>query len=728
MERRGTDGRQGAGRFERGLTLAVVLLVAAAGLLALLGAPALTTSRPHLSTPVGAGPAAGTSIAGVPAAVHVGTPLAAGSHPASSNSSNCPSNASYASSIDGVGYCFTLTENPNGSYTYCVYGGIWNWQVPGNASVGSSAPSNLTCYVLENSFFGLSCAPFPGVNVGAFGLNFTFLSTPANGTGPAPLNFSWNASVSGGGLPPYRVVVFLEDENFSYLSTNLTGNVTLTGIGLYTVTAIAEDSSCTQSASVTFPLQVYGALGPSPVSIAATLSSATVPSNATFTVNTTNLPANWTISWATPGIFASPGAGLAAVENYTYFLPGNYSATACYVTPSGVTYACGVSPTVTVGGASPLQTSVSIAPGPYPTNVTYAASLVPGTWLPSGTELYLFADTDAGYGVWNVTNGTTVSLTVPESCGFPYTPYIPPAGNCSYPAIASLHGPYGGLDAGYLGETSIDASLVGNGSIASWFPTLSVTDGPTNGTLPLNVSLNLSAANGVAPYDWSYSAIGRTSGAANASFLPEITNEGFAWNGSTLSETLTLNHTGVYWVQVFLSDSEDHWTADSLPLIVLGNVSPLAPLQVRPGLQIPSLANGGSAEFEVAIQGGEPPYAIQWTFGDGTFASSEPGQTIAHTYAPGRYAPSVTVTDRAGSSVTRTLPEVVVAATPGERTTGLSSSPATFSLAWVPVLAAAAGAAGLLLLGVRAVRRESRRQGEILIDEATDLAGRAPPP
>ncbi len=652
----------------------------------------------------------------------------------------CPSNTTYLGGPAGAWgeYCFSQTVNPNGSTTYCL------WAVSSNSTSVPSSP--LSCVIFLNSEFGSPCAPIPpGVIVGAYGLNFTFVTTPASGSGPAPLNFTWNASAGGGGLPPYHFVVFIDDAAYSYLSTNASGSVTLTSDGLYEVDAIAFDSSCTQSAFLSLPLQVYGSLGPSPVQITPTVSSPTVPSNVTYAVNSSLLPAGWSVQWDTPGIFSSPtGSGStwdAQLDgNYTYFFPGTYSATACFVQPDGSVYACGTSPNVTVGGSSPVTTSVSIAPGPYPTNVTYAATLNPGVWLPSGITLDLYATNVSGVGSLNESSGSSVTLTVSEACGYPSTPWVPTAGVCPWPATFTLDGPLGGTDAGYLGGESIVANLTANGTPSTWLPSLSVSYGPMNGSLPLNFTLNFTISGGVAPYYYSYSVLGRTSGAANATFLPTSAGSASGWNGSTVSAVVPLNATGVYWVQVFAADSEDHWVGDSLPLIVLGNVSPLAPLKVQASQVNPvPVVGGGYALFSVSVSGGLGPYAVQWAFGDGSYASSIPGVPVSHTYAaPGTYDPTVTVTGAGGRSVTVDLAPVVVSPAPASGhapATPLTSGPAFrgdgLSFAWVPVLAAAAIAALLLLVGLLRVRSEARdrREGEALLEEAGRFGpgGAAPP-
>src|SRR4029077_8807858 len=108
----------------------------------------------------------------------------------------CPSNATWST----PGYanwtssaCFTTSRSANGSLIYC----IWTHNA-------TSPIWNATCIAIPNTLFGTPCSLLPpNATIGSYGLNLSVLSTPANGTGPGPLNFTWNASVSDGGLPPY---------------------------------------------------------------------------------------------------------------------------------------------------------------------------------------------------------------------------------------------------------------------------------------------------------------------------------------------------------------------------------------------------------------------------------------------------------------------------------------------------------------------------------------------
>lgn len=703
--RTATSGAGRSARCDR-RTLGAVLVVgllAAAGLVAVLGPLGPRTGRPA------AVPASGRTD---PAwAVHrSAAPRSAGAHPLANLG---PSGASYQ-------VCNTGYPGANGS-NYTSQGGwvhCFNYTLP-NGSLCLPAPANAT---LAN-----------------LGLNLTVASTPANGTGPAPLNFSWNITVNGGGLPPYLVDLVIYDGVSMYSSTNLTGSQDLSSPGLYSVDVMAEDSTCSQTAFVSFPLEVYGALGPNPVRIAANVSSATAPAAVRYTVNTTGFPSNVTVLWTSPGTFGQSSP--EGIANLTYFVPGTYRASAClgvlgaFGEPTGLLLACGSSPNVTVGGRSPVTTAFTVTPGPYPTNITFWANLTNATGLPKGTGLYLIAYSATGLGTWNETfQGASVNVTIPAGCGRPWTTYVPPDGNCSFLADFSLDGPLNGVDAGFLAFGSIVANLTANGSPSLWDPAISWSHGPLNGTLPFNLTVNLSVSGGAPPYQVSYSVYGRTNGSGNASFYPTVNGTQTGWNGSAISLTVVLNRTGVYYAAYFVADSDDSWVGFALPLVVLGNVSAAAmPLGVSTsvrggnggGENVSSLSAGTEAYFLATPTGGTGPYAIQWAFGDGSYGSAAPGIPVGHSYAlPGTYVPSVTITDATGRTIERTLPAISVTSGASGGTTsrsgslsagGGSAGPGSVAIEPSALVGAGLVAAGLVGTGLFAARRELRRQGEELV-------------
>jgi hypothetical protein len=624
-----------------------------------------------------------------------------------------------------------VSPTPGTTYEVCNFGSITSGTNP------PPQPGYCFNFTLANSTF---CADPPAnATLADLGLNLTVATSPASGVGPVPMNFTWNLTVNGGGLPPYLVQLVIYDAGMTYLTTNLTGSLNLTLPGIYYVDVMAEDSSCSQTAYSSFTVDAFDpALGANPVHISAVVSSPTVPSNVTYIVNMTGIPSNITVLWISPGFFSTEVPNVTGVAWQMYFLPGTYAAAACLEsegpngTPTGINLGCGISPNVTLGGISPVTTNVSVAAGAFPTNVTFTVNLVNSTGMPNDTELYLIVYNPEWphVGTWNLSNTSTVSLTMPEGCGRPWTTYVPPNGICPIVATYSLQDPSRSLDSGGLGYGSLVANLTANGTPSLWNPSVSYSYGPLNGSLPFNLTVNLTATNGQAPYTYSSVVYGRASGTANASRYPTINSTGYNWNGSLLSLGFTFNRTGIYYLSIFVYDSDDAWVGFSLPLIILGNVSALGPLVISAtGGGGPSggghLEASMSSAFVASTKGGIGPFSIQWSFGDGTYGSSIPGLPVYHAYAaPGTYVAKVTVRDGRGVVVITTLASITVVANPdqakitGPTLQGPSSSPA--GLQWGPVLWAGVIGVGLLAMGTLAAREEVRRQGEALVSGIED--------
>ena len=132
---------------------------------------------------------------------------------------------------------------------------------PGAAASSSYCPSTLTsCAPRAAATWNASwCAPVPNATiVGEFGLSLTLNTTPANGSGPAPLNFSWALKVYSGGLPPYRAWLEIMGSVWDFNSTSFNGTVTLARPGTYDLNLLVEDSSCTQVSGLSFPIMALG--------------------------------------------------------------------------------------------------------------------------------------------------------------------------------------------------------------------------------------------------------------------------------------------------------------------------------------------------------------------------------------------------------------------------------------------------------------------------------------
>ncbi len=514
-----------------------------------------------------------------------------------------------------------------------------------------------------------NCTPAGNVSFPAVGVNFTLTSTPANGSGPAPLNFTWNISIGGGGLPPFHAWLTFATGSAFLTSFNSTGNITLLQAGIWSVQVLVEDATCSQEGATDFQLMAWNStLGPHPVVVNATPSSGVAPANVTYTFVSPAIPSGWSLFWVGLGFYP-----YTAVENHSYYVPGLYNATACLVEPDGTDYACGSSPSVNISGPSPIQTGVTVSVGSYPVNVTFWANITNASAFPNGTSMYLYAWNGTS-GLDLSTNNTTARLTESVGCGYPWTKWAVPTGTCLETGSVVLTGPPGSPDDGDLLIVPLSVSLNASGSPVNWWPAVSYTFGPSNGTAPLNLSVNVSATNGLAPYFLQWAVAGDSGNGTNSTFYNTSGGTLPGWNGTITTLTIPLVLQGYYWIVVSVVAANFGYVNFALPLIVVGNatVPVFAPLTLP---AVESGTNGSVAEnatvgqafqFVATPAGGEAPYTLQWSFGDGQFASSVPGAGVTHTYgAAGQFIPSVTVTDSVGRHVTTVLPTVTVTAPSG---------------------------------------------------------------
>lgn len=555
--------------------------------------------------------------------------------------------------------------------------------------------------------------------VGAYSLNLTFNSTPSNGSDPAPLTFTWNLTVYEGGLPPYSSVTTLMGPNWTYSSDDFTGNVTILQPGTYQVNVFVSDATCTQFGELNFPIMAWGSIGPHPLTVNASSTATSVGVPVHFTATTARLPANWSILWTTPFLYSND-----SWVNHTYYLPGLYTATACYVEPDATIYACATSPVVNVTGPNPIVTGSVGANGTGAVNVTFWANVTNSSLLPANSTLYLYA-WNGSDGVWAYSSTGNISLNETVGCGYPWTSVVPVAGVCEWTAVVSVLGPLGGIDGGHLLTQSITANVGYTGSLANWYPSLSLSYGPLNGTVPVNVSLNFSVTSGIAPYEYFWDAFGRSSVNTSGAVYPILSGNSTGWNGSRRTVVVSLPRVGVYWIELFVADRAHNLVDQALPLVYVGNVSvyvPL-PLQVQASLVgTNSTTPGSTVQFVAEVSGGLGPYSVQWSFGDGTFGSSVPGQTISHSYStPGNYTVLLTITDARGVVQSSQLPvQSIALSSPGHQTypSGPIHSAPPGGWEWAGLIGVGLAAAALITTAVLWSRRELRREGEELVESA----------
>ncbi|MCI4327882.1 MAG: PKD domain-containing protein [Thermoplasmata archaeon] len=342
-------------------------------------------------------------------------------------------------------------------------------------------------------------------------------------------------------------------------------------------------------------------------------------------------------------------------------------------------------------------------------------------------------------------------MTALFGCGPTYVTDPPnAAGVCTWTASYLITATPGG-SAEFVTEGTRWANLTENGSPVEWYPSVSYTKSPTNGTAPLNVTVNLTASNGLAPYEYWWAIFGTSSAAANRTFYPTVSGNASGWNGTNLSLAFPLTRDGIYFVALTVVDSELNPVFLYPAVVTVGVALAPVPLGVVASENGVSTAGPNSSVVQIVanVSGGAGPYTLQWAFGDGTYGSSTPGVAVDHSYrGAGTSSPIVTVTDRLGATDTTALPAVTVRATGdgeggnhsargatnppaggGSGAPGLSLSRA--GSAGVDVVAHAIAVAALVLVGLAVYRTEQLRAAERFVrtlDADSDGFRRGPPP
>jgi len=189
-------------------------------------------------------------------------------------------------------------------------------------------------------------------------------------------------------------------------------------------------------------------------------------------------------------------------------------------------------------------------------------------------------------------------------------------------------------------------------------PKATASANTTGGRAPLAVAFTGTAASGTPPYNVSWN-------------FGDGTPTDY---GLTASHLFTLG--GNYSAQFQVTDSKGMSASASVNILV----NSTAPLAATLSASRNSAIVPYTTTFSVIAHGGAPPYAINWSFGDGT---GGPGANLtSHLYsAPGLYAVVATVKDSSGTvvralaSVTALPPlayfPVTVTATPASGSTGV---------------------------------------------------------
>jgi hypothetical protein len=148
----------------------------------------------------------------------------------------------------------------------------------------------------------------------------------------------------------------------------------------------------------------------------------------------------------------------------------------------------------------------------------------------------------------------------------------------------------------------------------------------TSGNLPLSIAFSVEAGGGIPPYS-------------------------FSWNfgdGTPLLFGNPLNHTftsvGNFTTWVWVNDSARQGLLRFVAITALNRSGPPSPLSIHATVSAAQGIEPLSVVLSVLITGGHPPYAIEWTLGDGTRAGNV--TSVAHTYLTvGLLSPRVWVND-----------------------------------------------------------------------------------
>jgi len=246
---------------------------------------------------------------------------------------------------------------------------------------------------------------------------------------------------------------------------------------------------------------------------------------------------------------------------------------------------------------------------------------------------------------------------------------------------------------------------------------LNFSANPSRGTAPLNVTFQFSASGGKAPYSLVICSTEDTCGF-------DLTN----WSGAPEEDTSLYPAPGNYSATATLEDGADNQSIVTIPIVVASGTP----------LNVTALESTGSGPapyavgFVALVSGGTAPYTIQWNWGDGTVGSSAGSAVVIHVYAGmGLFHPTLTVTDAASHSVSRTLGAVNVTASASVSTaksSGILPSGGS-TLVVLEYLGIAAVGAVVSGVGVGLLLRQRHRQkeGARLVSELETTANRGPP-
>ncbi|MCI4318364.1 MAG: PKD domain-containing protein, partial [Thermoplasmata archaeon] len=390
------------------------------------------------------------------------------------------------------------------------------------------------------------------------------------------------------------------------------------------------------------------------------------PWNLTWWANVTNLSGgpyagNGTIEWgfadAAPGWNGSAnpwqwatGPAVGSPVNRTYYL--NQSGAWPVEATANLVDAAGITEAITSAGlflgnntgppwnGSTLLLNSSVNNGSTPLHFNLTAQLLPaaGTNI-TNTQLDIAAFNASGAIAWNSTtyNWTGSPITIPGTLTVPGQYYV----------LAAVFSIVPITNGTWIANANVTLTVL---PAVAGPPSLSFSASPSTGGAPLNVTIDLVASGGSAPYSLSVCQEGPFSSPNGTGACASI-GSAMGWNGSAVSMSTSFSGTGNYTILATVTDAASQSSKASAGIVVAPPTR-LAPLTAHASYVAPDAISTGGATygFVTGVSGGEAPYSIQWSFGDGAMGSAVPGGTTEHTFvASGTYFASLTVTDARGT-------------------------------------------------------------------------------
>ena len=592
-----------------------------------------------------------------------------------------PSISSFLISPDPIslGNSITLSANVSGGVAPLSY----NWSGLPSGCNASNAPSmtctptavgNFTVTITVIDAAGRLASASAALTVIAGGPLQAVIEFNTPNTGPAPLSVEMTGEATGGSL------------RYTYV-WNFGDGASATGVD--TVHTFLAPSGCAPQAalcSYNVSLTVTDSAGAVAISrgeVTITSANATglhaailfdsptsgfAPLTVTVAGNASGGKGPYTYLWN----FGDGGSGNGSIVSHTYASTAGCSAGATCVRDltmtvkdsAGTSIVYGATVNIWPNGTRSFSSMVRLTPstGVVPLPVAFDAN------ASGGQAPYTF--------VWSFGDGFTATGTMVQH---------------TYAAAGTYTVVLTAVDANGLVSQSTSTVIADpvpptneSGSLE-----LSISESQTVGPAPLFVQFTGVAEGGRAPYSFAW-------------------NFGDGISASGASVVHPYFTPGVYVSTLFVIDGAGDEASSGVFVTVSSNGT--ASIENGFAVSVTAFKLHGSAPltltFFPAIQGGFAPYALNWSFGDGTSVLTESQGPITHTYhGAGTYYPSLTVTDAKGVKAVWTT-EFTGTGHP-VTVTGSSSPPNASWVFWV-ILVVVVASALLVLAAISRSRRGSR--------------------